>query len=620
MPHPLREPNFGLWFERVVHSFSQREAIRRKTSKELAPITYQELYHHVKKAAAGFAWLGLHPGDRVGLIFDNRREWIISSLALTGQGIVDVPRGADTANLEVVMILAHSGSRGAVVDTMERATALASAHGELPSLEFIVVLDGDAAKIAEANKARLPRILLFDELLARGADRLAHGIDDFALRAPNVKSEDLLTLVYTSGTTGAPKGVMLSHGNVLSNLYHVREPIPVDAGDVALSILPTWHMFERLVEYAVFDRGGILVYTDARRIRSDLQTEQPKLMATVPRIWETLRDSMQDSVSKLSPGKQRIFRWASAAAVAHIRARANGNIIKRAVAAPFAALARKVVFQPKLQQSGLARLQVCVSGGGSLPLALDEFFLAIGIPILNGYGLTETSPVICVRRLANNIPGSVGVPLADTEIKLVTLDGNAAAPGEAGVLRVRGPQVAKGYYRDDELTKKAFPEPGWFDTGDLAKIDTKGFTYIVGRAKDTIVLRGGEKVEPERVEIALKASPYIAQVVLVGQDAKAVGAMIVPNVERVEEAIGKDVCAAVGDFIKNDALSKLYKTEIDRLISSATGFRPYERPSRIIILKKPMDTASGLMTQTLKLKRKVISERFSKEIGEMLRD
>lgn len=625
---PLPEPNFGLWFERVVRDFGDREAIRRKISKEPAPITYKELYDFTRRAAAGFAWIGIHPGDRVALVFDNRREWLICSLSLTGQGAVDVPRGADTPNVEVAMILVHSGSRGVVVDSMDRAKAIAGAAADMPALEFIIIIDGDPAKITDIPNhppGRGPlRILTFNELLEHGADRIAHGIDDFAARSRNVKSDDLLTLVYTSGTTGAPKGVMLTHRNVLSNVYHVRARIPISEGDVALSILPTWHMFERLVEYAVFDRGGILVYTDARRIRNDIATERPRLMATVPRIWETLRDSMEDAVSKLPAGKQRAFRWASAIAVAHLRARANGNIIKTALLAGPAAIARKLVFSPQLQKSGLGSLRVCVSGGGSLPLALDEFFLAIGIPILNGYGLTETSPVICVRQLDANIPGTVGKPLADTEIRLVPLEGGIGgaqgAGGDSGVLQVRGPQVTAGYFRDEELTKKAFPEPGWFDTGDLARRARNGNIYIVGRAKDTIALRGGEKVEPERVEVALKASPFIVQSVLVGQDAKVIGAVIVPNLDRLAEKLGRDITNTPGDIITDNDARALIRAEIDSLVSASAGFRPYERPVRFVILKKPMDVASGLMTQTLKLKRKVIAERFAAVIGEMLKD
>ncbi|MBI3817229.1 MAG: AMP-binding protein [Planctomycetes bacterium] len=619
----LPEPNFGLWFERVARTFAAREAIRRRNSKETAPMTYAELYQSVREAAAGFAWVGLHPGDRVGLIFDNRREWIISSLAITGQGAVDVPRGADTPNVEIVMILAHSGARGAVVDTPARAQAIAAACSDLPAFEFIVILDGAAGGAAGPAPAtgRAPvRFIYFDELLEHGRDRLAHGVDDFARRAPEVKSDDLLTLVYTSGTTGAPKGVMLSHRNVLSNFYHIRARIPVSPGDVALSILPTWHMFERLVEYAVLDRGGILVYTDARRMRADLAGERPRLMATVPRIWETLHDAIRDSVAKLPPWKRRIFTLASRVTVAHLRARAKENILLSAALAPAAALASKLVFKPRLQQYGLLNFNVCVSGGGSLPLALDEFFLSIGIPILNGYGLTETSPVIAVRRLEANIAGTVGTPLDDTEIQLFDLDGNPARPGETGVLRVRGPQVTRGYYRDDEQTRKAFPVPGWFDTGDLARVDRNGNITIVGRVKDTIALRGGEKIEPERVETQLITSPFIVQAVLVGQDAKVVGAILVPNLEHLGAKIGKEAIDASGDWLRNDAANLIFRAEIDRLVSSASGFRPYERPVRFVILKKPIDLASGMLTQTLKLKRRVVAERFAAEIAAMLRD
>ena len=366
----LPEPNFGLWFQRVARNFGEREALRRRTSKEPSSRTYGELFEEVRRAAAGFGSLGVKPGERVGLITDNRREWLVVDLALAGQGAVDVPRGADSSNLEIVTILAHSGSRGVVVDTLERAQALVGALDELPSLDFVVLLEGDPKKI---RKLRRLRILAFDDLIERGRERLEHGIDDLAARAPHVRSEDLLTLVYTSGTTGSPKGVQLSHGNVLSNVIAVKDILPVFPGDVVLAILPAWHMFERLVEYAVFDRGGCLVYTDPRRLRNDLVSERPQLMATVPRVWEGLHRAIEDKLEKAPPKQRKLFRLATQLCVAELRARSARRPIRAACLRPFASLARKLVFDPVLERNGLGRLRVCVSGGGSLPLPLDEF-------------------------------------------------------------------------------------------------------------------------------------------------------------------------------------------------------------------------------------------------------
>lgn len=615
----IPEPNFGMWFARVARDFANQEAVRRRTPRDPGAVTYAQLYESVRHVAAGFASIGVHPGDRVALIFDNRREWIVCDLALTGQGAVDVPRGADTANIEILMILAHSGSRGVVVDSPARAVEIAKNRADAPHLEFIVILDGDAEPVAAADQS-VPRLKIytFADLESRGKLRVERGIDDLALRAPRVMPDDLLTIVYTSGTTGAPKGVQLTHGNVLSNVYHVREPIPVSRGDVALSILPTWHMFERLVEYAVFDRGGILVYTDARRLKSDILSEKPALMGTVPRIWETLRDTMRDAVAKLPPFKQKLFHAATSVAVAHVRARAARRGFVAILLALPASLARSMVFTPRLQQSGFSSLKLCVSGGGSLPLALDEFFLAIGIPLVNGYGLTETSPVICVRRLNDNRPSTVGPPIKATEIKIVDGDGREVPRGSVGVLRVRGPQVTKGYYRDEEITKKAFPEPGWFDTGDLAMITREGEIQIVGRAKDTIALRGGEKIEPERVETALKASPLIVQSIVVGQDAKVLGAIIVPHLERLAAMPGVGPLDGPGEFIDQDVVKKALRAEVDALVSAAAGFRPYERPVRLLVMRRPIEPGGGLMTQTLKLKRKAICERYAAEITKML--
>jgi long-chain acyl-CoA synthetase len=457
--------------------------------------------------------------------------------------------------------------------------------------------------------------------LERGAACLARGSTEFEGRAKRVKSEDLLTLVYTSGTTGAPKGVQLTHGNVLSNVLGVRDRLPVHPGDVAVSILPTWHMFERILEYVILDRGGCLVYTDARRLRADLTSERPHLMATVPRIWEGLNAAIEEKLAKSSRARRAVFEAAIAAGLTHERARSRRSGLLSILTWPAAALARRAVFDRVREAAGLARLNVCVSGGGSLPRALDELFLAMGIPLLNGYGLTETSPVLCVRRLDDNRAGSVGPPLAETELRIAKDGGGDAPRGEVGVLRVKGPQVTPGYFRDPELTSRAFPEPGWFDTGDLARVDEHGELWIVGRAKDTIALRGGEKIEPERVETALRASPLISQTMLVGQDAKNVAALIVPNAEKLAEALGgASWDGSAGETIDDAAARKLIRQEIDRVVNSENGFRPYERPVRFCLLRRAIDPASGMMTATLKLKRRAISERYASLISELTKD
>lgn len=614
----LPEPNFGLWFQRVVGAFGDRTVLKRRSSKADEPRTYRELAREVREAGEGFASLGVKPGERVGLVTDNRREWLAADLALVCQGAVDVPRGGDSSHVEVATILAHSGAKGAVVDSIPRAEALVRALDTLPELGFLVVLDGDAASIQAPPRVR---VLGYVELLQRGAARLAAGSKEFDERTRNVRTGDLLTLVYTSGTTGKPKGVQLTQGNVLSNVLAVRDRLPVVPGDVVLSILPSWHMFERLVEYAVLDRGGCLVYTDARRLRSDLTAERPHLMATVPRIWEGLHQAIEDKVAKSSPTRRRIFAAALGVCLARERARSDGRAFAALVLAPAAALARLVVFDPVRAKAGLGRLRACVSGGGSLPRSLDEYFLALGIPLLNGYGLTETSPVVSVRRLSDNRAGSVGPPLAETEVALVALDGGAVPEGGPGVLHVKGPQVTPGYFRDAELTAAAFPRPGWFDTGDLARIDARGELWIVGRAKDTIALRGGEKVEPERVEAALKASPFIAQAVLVGQDAKNVAALVVADLERLAEALGDPaVRAGSSPTIEHAEARNLLRREIDRIVSAENGFRPYERPVRFAILREPLDAANGMLTATLKVKRNVVLERHAALVKDLTRD
>lgn len=594
---------FSELLDQQVRPRGDRVFLPRRTAQDPSPITFGRLADDVDTLAAALLDLGLRRGDRVGLVAENRYEWLLIDMALASVGAVDVPRGSDTTPTELRFILEHSGSCAAFAENDRVAADLLDMKPTLPELRHVVVM---------AARTDVDGALALGELLERGRAARSTGADALRDARAAVRADDLLTIVYTSGTTAEPKGVMLTHGNVLSNVRACVDVLHVTDEDSFLSVLPAWHMYERIMDYLALAAGGQLTYTDRRSIKDDLKAVRPTIFAAVPRIWEMLHDGVVNAAMKLTGLKGWMFRRCL-------------QVSRRVGAGSASALDRlqhavlDKLISAKVREGLGGRLRLCASGGGALPRHVDETFLGMGIPLRNGYGLTETSPVAAVRLPHQTEPGHIGPPLPETRVEARRDDGSACRVDETGVLWIQGPQVMRGYYENPSRTREVLTEDGWFNSGDLGHTDARGNLWITGRAKDTIVLAGGENVEPEPIETLLKTSPLIEQVVVVGQDQKALGALLVPSFEALERELARDAWREEGGTLAADAVRKLYRAEVDRLVTRENGCRPTDRIAAVQVLAEALTPDNGLLTQTLKVRRHVVAERFADVIAGLFR-
>jgi long-chain acyl-CoA synthetase len=548
-------------------------------------------------------------------------------------GAANAVRSAQADAEELAYILADSDSQTLIVENNKTLGKLLAKIPELPLKLIVLLTDEDPATGAISVQT-----LNFKQLMAIGAENTLK---------PITKSEnDLATLIYTSGTTGQPKGVMLSHGNLLHqvrNLNAIFQPAP---GDRVLSILPSWHSYERSCEYFILAQGCTQIYTSIRTFKSDLKQFSPQLMVGVPRLWESLYEGIQKQFSEQPAKKQKLVRFfleksekyviakriADNLSLDHLHASPGERLkarIQSLLLYPLHAIGDKLVYN-KIRQAVGNKVKILVSGGGSLARHLDTFYEIAGIPILVGYGLTETSPVATVRRIDHNLRGSAGRPVFQTEICIVDLHSKEVLPTEKhGLVLIRGPQVMQGYYKKPEATEKAISPDGWFDSGDIGWLTAAGDLVLTGRAKDTIVLSNGENIEPQPIEDACLRSPFISQIMLVGQDQKALGALIVPNLDILanwaqEQKISlnlPDLHSDRSTILSSDLYSKkvldLYQQELKREVRNRPSYRADDQIKTFELILEPFSQENGMMTQTLKIKRPVVTQRYRDMINEM---
>lgn len=604
LPHSL-DTSWPRTFPRLVQwaaaRYGDRVFLPRRTSRGGEPVTFAALAEDVVRVAEGLAACGVGRGDRVAILAENRYEWLLADLATVFLGAIDVPRGADTSPAEMREILGHAGCRFAFVDDDRLAREVLGLSDDLPELGHVCVL---------RDRTMVSGAFSLPELRARGERWSERHPDRVADVAAAVSPEDVLTIVYTSGTTAEPKGVMLTHDNVLSNVFVCGRILRFGRDDVLLSLLPSWHMYERTMEYVALERGATMVYTDRRRMKEDFRTVRPTAFAAVPRVWEMVHDGIVGSVARLR-GPRRALMQLVLRTCRRVGAR-EAKPLDRLLHRIFS---RTVL--PRIHDAVGGRLRLAVSGGGSLPPHVDACLLGLGFPLLNGYGLTETSPVAAVRLPEDNRPGTIGPPIPGTEIQVRSPDGRVLPPGETGVLWIRGPQVMKGYYRNAARTAEVLDEGGWFNTGDLGHIEPDGHVCITGRAKDTIVLAGGENIEPEPIEAAIKTSDYIEQAVVVGQDRKQLGALLVAAKDTLAEVVPPGLWRENGGILHGPQVRALMRRELDRLCHRARGFRPVERVARFVVLSEPLTVENGTLTPTMKVRRHVVHERYRRLIEEM---
>lgn len=631
----------------TFRKYPLKTAYTWREKKEIHSVTYGELAQNVKRLSTALVSLGIKQGDRVGLIADVSYYWILGNLSIQNIGAVDVPRGTDSTGEELAFILNHAGCQFALVHNYEQVEKIESyikKGKKTQGVKTYIVLTGEKespkTKTAAKTKAKT-HVLFLDEVLEKGETSIVKNsklTEEIKKRHKNIDRHSLASIIYTSGTTGKPKGVMLTQGNFVSQINILPIPFGLSSEDRMLTLLPPWHVFGRILEYLFFECGASIYYTDIKNMGDDLKKFKPTYVPAVPRVWEGIYNKIIGNVKK--GGKEKIFNFFKLISLVHFRcmqvlmnrerlyekrmpllniAYKAACFLTIGVLAPLKLLGHVLVFRKIIAATG-GSLKGSISGGGALPDYIDEFFAAVGVNIYEGYGLTETTPVLAVRLPGRIVLGTVGPLVAMTEMKVLSIDGDnvTGIAGKKGTLYVRGPQVMKGYYQDEEKTATVMDRQGWFNTGDLVKITVNGEISIVGRSKDTIVLRGGENVEPVPIEDALLKSPYIDQVMLTGQDKKSLGALIVPDFEHYgNHCRQNNLPVKMPEECANDSvLHGIINDEIRKLNSAATGFKAYERVSRFEILTKPFEVGDE-MSNTFKIKRFVVSEKYKDLIDKM---
>lgn len=597
-----------------------------RENRQVITVSYEESLQKVASLASTLQKLGIRKGEKVTVCSDNRPEWLILNFALQGLGIVDVPRGTDTPMEELKYIVNHSESRWIAFETKSLADEFFKLNIE-DEIKGIFILSGDQ----KSEEITIPQYLV-SELFKKEVS--PQQVENFKTEAAKGELEDLACIIYTSGTTGRPKGVLLPNRSFMFQLERIyKDFIPCQAGHKDLCVLPIWHAFERTCEYIVATCGAALIYSKpiGPMILKDLAEFKPQWFGSVPRIWEGVYKGIKKNIRESSLIKRALFSFFVSVSTQykyfyHIFEgsypwlKKPNRIIDKVISicpllflAPFHFLGDLLVFKTIRKKLG-GNMIACVSGGGSLPPYIDRFFMAAGISLLEGYGLTETAPVLAVRKLNNQIPGVVGEFLPDVEFKVVSDTGEELAPGVKGRLLVNSPQVMDGYYKDPEKTAEVLKD-GWFDTGDLVIVTYNKALKIIGRAKETIVLSGGENVEPKPIEDALCESSFIEMVMLVGQDQRYLGALIVPALDALNEWAKTNGCSQLSteELLQDSRVKELYGQLIKDKITPSNGFRGCETIGGFVLLSQTFQIGEELTT-TLKMKRNVISEKYQKEI------
>jgi long-chain acyl-CoA synthetase len=557
------------------------------------PISTGQIYQRVCTLSQALLDWGIEKGDRIAILAENRWEWAVADFAILAIGAVDVPIYPTLTGEQVARLLADSGSRIVFVSTRLQYEKVAAIR-HLTQLEHIVVMD----EVAD------PPAILFSTLMG-GADARAGQRDvEFDRRAYDVQPEDLATLIYTSGTTGEPKGVMLTHGNIASNVNYSTADFRFQPTDTCISFLPLSHITARHLDYALFSQQVMLAYCPVfDKLPAAMTSVCPTIFVAVPRVYEKIRQEVERRAS-LSPTKKRMLAGALAIGAKRREIVLHGTQPK----AVLWKLANKLVYQ-KVRGAFGGRVRYFISGGAPLGLDTANWFADVGLLILEGYGLTETSPVIAINTPVSHRVGSVGKPLPNVECRL-------AADGE---LLVRGPAVFRGYWRQPEATREALDEGGWFRTGDIARIDDVGFLYVTDRKKELLKTSGGKLIAPQPLENKLKANLLVAQAALVGDRHKFVSALISPNFVALEEwAIAHNIAAATrSDLVVDPVVQAEYQRIVDQVNSSLANFETIKR-FRLVPDEWLLD--SGELTPSMKLKRRVIYQKYAREIDEFYLD
>jgi len=565
---------------RAVVANGRQDCLLHKIDGAYRPLSASELAARVRGFATALDGWGVRHGDRVALMAENGPDWATIDFAILSLGAVSVPIYSTLLPEGAAYVARDSGAKVVVVQGDERLDGLLALRDEMPAVErFVAFGCRPRAGVDELDSA-----------IAAGA---AGDPAQFERWLDRARPDDLATLIYTSGTTGDPKGVMLTHGNLCSNVTTCCRILPLKREWVALSFLPLAHSLERTLDYAYFYAGVAIAYAESvQTVAQNLLEVQPHVFGSVPRVYEKVRAKVLENVEAAGGMKKRLFDWALAAGTRALPKRLAFEDPGLSVR-----LADKLVFSKVRARLG-SRFEYAISGGAPLGKELAEFFWAAGIPLLEGYGLTETSPVIAVNTPQDVRLGTVGKPIPGVEVRIA----------EDGEILARGPNIMKGYYRNPEATAEVLAADGWFKTGDIGELDADGFLSITDRKKELIVNAYGKNIAPAPIENDLKAGRWIAQAVVIGDRRPFLVVLLVPNFEALEPWLkSHGIAGDASAWVEDERVRALFQAEIDRVNAR---HQRYEQIRAFALLPRELTLEAGEMTPTMKVKRRVIHQRF----------
>jgi long-chain acyl-CoA synthetase len=574
--------------------YPNRTVLRRSHGNAFVDMSGQELFEQVRDLSLGLTDLGLSEGDRVALVAENRPEWCVTDLAVQAAGAITVPVYPTLTSEQILYLLNDCGATLAVVSNRAEVEKIAAIRARAPRLATTIVMDADGQPWPE-------QVVTFAEVAARGQRRLL--TDDaegrrFQERAVSIREDAVATIIYTSGTEGDPKGVMLTHRNLLSNVEAAVSVLGVRSDDVALSFLPLSHAFERMALYTYLYAGATVVFAESpATLARDMVTVRPTLMTAVPRVFEKLYARIHETVAHASRPRQAIFRWAVTIGRRRSALVRSSRPVGRLLALQHR-VAESLVFHDIRAATG-GRLRVLVSGSAPLPHTAAEFFDAVGLTIVEGYGLTEASPVLTVNPLDRPKFGTVGRALPGVELRIA----------DDGEILARGPNIMCGYYGRPEAARAVLESDGWLHTGDIGTLDRDGYLTITDRKKDLIVTSGGKSVAPQPIENELRRDPLIAEAMLVGDRRKFIAALLVPDFPALGQRLAElDRPGGTPDalVVRADVID-LFQRAVDAVNIMRA---PFETIKRFALLPSEFTTAGGELTPTMKLKRRVVEERW----------
>jgi long-chain acyl-CoA synthetase len=603
--------------------------------------SYKRVYNRIVETACALRTLGIQRGDNVGFMADNRREWLILDIGILSLGAVDIPRGCDSTGTEMAFILNFAGCRTCIFENQRQLKKIFDSGSSVPALKFAILIDSPDDAIRQEAGDRGIKIHRYIDL--EDAGRYASSADRKAVEAEmdKTKGSDVATIIFTSGTTGTPKGVMLTHDNYIAQCEAVKQALPnTKDGDIWLSVLPVWHSFERAFQYFIITLKSGIAYSKpaATALLADMQKIHPNWMCGVPRLWDSLAHGIMKHVNKenqvtrfsfaLAIHIGRRFSWARDRVCGLVCRYKKGTrfldflygILPFLFFAPLYGLCELAVYRKVRAVLG-GHMVAAISGGGALQSDVESFYHAVGFNLIEGYGMTEAAPILSVRNPLKPRSGCVGVIFPSAEVKVVAVDENGQLgteplpPGKKGIVLARGRQIMKGYYNRPDLTELVIDKDGWLNTGDIGMMTQDNEIKITGRAKDTIVLLGGENIEPAVIEAALVNSPYIERAMIVGQDKKYIAAIIVPAEDALSEWADSSriMYSSWETLLDSNEVQMMFREEIERLVNEKAGFRTCERISRFALLPQGFTQGKEINAKGEMMRAK-ISKLYEKQM------